>query len=178
VLKPATPSITPAPQVPSAVPAPPASSGPREVRFNITPAGARLAIDGVPRPGWFREAILLLPGSHAVDVTPIDALCCQKKSISVDVGPVPPGQADKPLSVEIHMDLNPALVSLAANAPPGARVSCPGAGLVVVAGSTAPARLQRLEWSGECTFSAPGRPPRRGTISLKAGEARSIPWLD
>ena len=74
VLKPAAPTIGPsmptAPPVvvPPAGPVPPAPGGSRDVRFNITPAGAKLAVDGVVRPGWFREPVPLLHRGPAVEV--------------------------------------------------------------------------------------------------------------
>src|SRR5262249_7429041 len=124
----------------------------RLVRFNIKPGGAHLFIDGVERI-WFGAYIELSVGTHNVEARPEATVCCKTTTGPVTVLPPP---ADKPRDLQgvwFSLDLNPASVNLAANAPRGAQVHCRGLGLTVLAGRTAVVALHALDWTGTCELS-------------------------
>ncbi len=169
---PATPVANLPVLAPTPGPPAPATGGVREVRFNIQPKGAKLSVDGVDTPWWGRT-IVLPTGPHLVEATPTDARCCKKVSTSVTVQPGQPGDLQHVL---LQMEILPASVTFAANAPPGARVSCTDVGISLSPGATVNVKLRDSEWTVPCLFTAPDRTSRSGSVKLKAGEPRTIPW--
>jgi hypothetical protein len=148
------------------------------VRFAIKPMGARLSIDGVVRDRWLGVVFPLSIGNHTVEVTPQEPRCCQKSTTTVAVDLPPSGKLDEEKTIYLEMAINPANVSLAANAPRGASVSCPDIGLTVSTGAAVPAKLREPSWTGTCVFVAPDRARRLHTVILNAGETKAITWPD
>jgi serine/threonine protein kinase len=167
------PPIARIPATPTIIQLAPPPSGTREVKFNVQPKGARLYVDGVDVGAWLNRSFQLTLGAHAVEAVPTDPHCCKKVSNNVTVLPEPPQQ-----TFSLQMELNPATVTLAGNAPPGARVQCIDAGLTLSAGGSVTVKLRSGEMTVDCMFTAPDRPLRRGSVKLEAGKPKTIAWPD
>ena len=166
---PATPGFMLAPPPPSTPVA-----GIRRVRFNLNPKGAKLIVDGTPQRSWLQELSLAV-GPHSVEVIPNVELCCKRLSATVTVEPAPAGAPDSVQPIGLVMEIRPATVILS-GAPQNAQLSCTGLALTCFAGSSTQVKLPEPSWSGSCTFTAPEKPPRRGGVTLNAGETNAIPW--
>ncbi len=86
-----------------------------------------------------------------------------------------PGKPDEQ-TVYLTMALKPTGVSLAASAPPGAHLLCPSVGVSISPGNPTTIKPREYETVAGCTFTAPGRAPRNGTVSFKAGESKTVLW--
>jgi serine/threonine-protein kinase len=146
----------------------------RRVRFNINPKGAKLFVDGVSQPSF--AELSLAVGAHQVEARPNVERCCKKIAQTVMVEAPPAGQPDSVLAIPLTMELQPAFVTLS-GAPPNAQLSCPQLGLTCFAGAQKKVeKLPEPSWSGSCSFTAPDKPPRKGHVTLNAGEVNAIPW--
>jgi serine/threonine protein kinase len=172
------PRVAVTPGVPLGVAPPGPVASVRGVRFNIKPKGARLSVDGVARESWFTAALPLSVGIHSVEVSPTDKLCCEKVVVPLTVEAPPPGKPDEPQNVYLTMGLKPTGVSLAATAPPGARLFCPTLNVEVSPGVPVAIKLRDYEAVATCLFTAPGRPPRNIPVTFRAGESKTVPWPD
>jgi serine/threonine-protein kinase len=162
---PATPIVV----LPTTPPAP----GVRNVRFEITPKGGSLTLDGSQRQ-WFGAVFSLPVGRHAVVVT-IKGRCCRELSTSALVEPPPPAKLDDVQTIFLSMPIEPATVGLA-GAPQNGQLSCPDLGLSVFAGGSSQVKLRDATWTTSCTFAAPDKKAKKGAVTLKAGEANMVPW--
>jgi serine/threonine-protein kinase len=157
---------------------PPSGAAPstRDVRFTIRPSGARLFVDGVEQRSWFGRAIPLSVGGHTVEAVPVDPNCCGKKSTSITVEAPAAGKPAVEMRVGLELDIKPALLTLAASSPAGARAQCPDLGVTLTPGSPMSAKLRDIEVSATCVFTAPDRGMKQGSIKVKAGESKTVTW--
>jgi serine/threonine-protein kinase len=167
---PATPSFT----LPAPPPSGAAAAGTRKVRFNLTPKGAKLSVDGSLLTSWLQEMSLSV-GAHAVEVIPNVERCCDRFAGRITIEAAPASAPDSVQQIGLAMAIRPAVVSLS-GAPQNAQLSCPALALTCFAGSSKQVKLTEPSWSGRCTFTAPDKPPRQGHVTLNAGETNALPW--
>jgi len=168
-----TPRIARIPAFPVVVPPAAPVAGVRDVSFNVHPKGARVLVDGEEKHGWFGGATFSLPvGQHTVEAQPTDKRCCNARSKVVNVTP-----GEGPMPIQIEMEIRPAILSLAPNAPPGARARCLDVGVTdLSAGAAVSVKLRETEQTVSCLFTAPDHAARQASVKLKAGEPRFLPW--
>ncbi|MBI4703285.1 MAG: serine/threonine protein kinase [Deltaproteobacteria bacterium] len=146
----------------------------RRVQFVIQPQGANLQVDGADMGNWVNRVFDLAPGSHAAAVTmPVGSKCCEPGSFTAVVEPPAPDDPDSVQHFAFTLKTRTTTVVLS-GAPAGASFMCPLLGLVVSARSPSTVNLRTVTWTGTCEFRPSGRTT---TVTLRAGESMSVPWL-
>ena len=144
------------------------AAGTRKVRFAVSPGGAELVVDGVPRPSWFVNTYDLAVGPHTYSAR-MEGDCCEEVGGSFAVVSAPEDQPGEVQTVPIHVPLKAAMFVLEGG-PPGSAVSCKGA--TAAPGSPARMAMTQTTWSDSCSFS--NGSSRR--VTLTAGRTTAIPW--
>jgi serine/threonine protein kinase len=152
----------------------PAPAGPRKVRFQVSPPGARLRVDG-GAVSWLTDAPTLSVGSHGFSAE-IDSKCCRAKEGSFVVAAAPRDAPDQVQTVAISLDLLPATISFAGG-PPGAQLTCLSAGVTLTAGETKLVPMTDVRRTVQCQASSPGAAsPQPVSVTLRAGESVVAPF--
>jgi serine/threonine-protein kinase len=160
--------------LPSAA-APVASGSNRNVKFVLTPPGAKLTVDGQP-VNWFSGPVSLSPGGHHVTVFMEGSKCCKPLEQTVLVQPPPANTPDLPQLIALSLEILPASVILI-GAPPNGQYSCPSINLSGFTGNTAKVKLSEPVWSGKCQFlTSPDKAAQPSTVFLRAGETNMLSW--
>jgi len=150
------------------------AAGERRVRFSVQPRGAALEVDGGPIDHAQSEPYLLKVGNHSAKITP----AAGDKSCEAPAGPfsftvqaLKENEPDKVQTISLSLKFKPARVKLAA--PDGGQAVC---GAFKLVGGSQEITMSRPVWEGTCTFHLPGKDPKQGAVSIKAGEDNNVGW--
>ncbi len=145
----------------------------RRVRFLVSPTGGRLTLDGRPLE-WFNRTHVLSVGAHQARVELDPSPCCKPLSSTIRVTAPPADNPGEELLIPLRMDLHPATVTLT-DGPPGGQLSCSSVALSLAPGGRAQVKLKDASESVPCMFTS-DKPPRKKTVTLRAGEQNRIAW--
>ncbi len=147
----------------------------RDVRFAISPMGAKLVLDGVEK-SWLGQTFQLEPGPHTVDLSVPGSRCCRDKRQSVTVLALPRGATPEPQVVPLSLEILPASITLV-DAPRDGQLVCSSLQLSVLAGATKSIPMADADpRSGTCEFVRGNGERRSGLVTLRAGESNAVVW--
>jgi serine/threonine protein kinase len=150
-------------------------SGPRKVKFAVSPVGAKLEVAGTP-VDWTSELSLPL-GSHSYALIPPQGeTCCDRVDSSFTVSPPSKDKPDEPQKVMLRLKGRPATVVLE-GAPSDGTVFCVPFGSLPAGASRDNVALPNdaVEWTGPCTFSSADTNATH-TVTIRAGARNPISW--
>jgi hypothetical protein len=102
--------------------------------------------------------------------------CCKTLETTVQVQPPPADNPEQVQGIPLTLEILPASVTLV-SAPPNGQYVCPSINLSGFPGSTLKVKLNEPVWSGKCQFTtSDDKPPRPGSVVLRAGEMNAIAW--
>jgi hypothetical protein len=144
-----------------------ASATSRDVAFFVTPGGASLEVDGVPRKHSLGRKFELSVGMHQYHAFMANAdSCCKEVTTTFEVEP-----GDRPQRVEVRLPFNSATITLT-GAPPGGGATCSN-GMSLSSGVIKQVSMTELELAVSCTLT-PGGDER--SLKLRAGQGASLAW--
>lgn len=153
--------------VPSATAEPEAKTGVRRVQIVVTPAAAKLRLDGVPT-SWFGKTLTLPVGPHQTWVNVVDSDCCEAVSKTINVTAPPEDDPDQVLSLQLRAKIKPARVALN-GAPDGQTVTCNGK---TTGGPPVSIQMGTVEMPATCQLSN----GKQRSVKLRAGGTVVIQW--
>ncbi len=161
--------VGPAPvaPTPSATAEPKVDTGQRKVQIVVTPAAAKLRLDGVPT-SWFGKTLTLPVGPHQTWVNVVDSDCCEAVSKTIHVTAPPDDDPDQILGLQLRVKIKPARVALN-GAPDGQTVTCNGK---TTGGAPVSIQMRTVEMPVTCQLSN----GKQRAVKLRAGGTVVIQW--
>ena len=151
---------------PASTPAEP-GVGERVVAFRVFPNHASLRVAGrVVKSG---DQLALPVGHHTVVAKD---RCCKRLLRKLTVVAAPESEPERIQVASVALELEPAIVSLV-GAPAGGSMACPGLGVVVANGASAPVSLETTTQVVHCRFQPTGHAL---SVTMTAGVRTSVSW--
>lgn len=142
----------------------------RPVRFELSPKGAWVSIDGSAPEDLFGQAKALSVGSHLVTLTVPNSSCCAPTSHRIEVRE---GEGTQRFGLAVNF--REARLTTQ-GAPERARLRCPALHIEGPATRTFAVKMTSLEITATCWIDAPSLPTQAVSTRLRAGETATLAW--